>query len=171
MYLVTTLSFEDLGTLIRDKRVSVNNSELLIGYDAKTFSDYFTSRLGSKGYVVGISGRINKDTAAVFSRMDSEFIRGNKVIIEANIPGDVLRFKAESIRNVAEALVLGFSEESIFADLDAMQVSNTEDPLSVEVLCAPYISLGDKVRVSWLQHDEINFDVDGITFVKLFKEE
>lgn len=165
MYLITTMSFDELGRLIRDKRVSLDNSDLLVGYDAQTFSQYFTSRLGSSGYVVGLRGRINNTTANVFSKMDRDLNSGGRVILEAEISDDLLRFKVTDISRIAEAMEMGFPTSSIFEDLDTAQLT-TNDPAGIEVLCVPYISLGDKVRVTSLAGD-INFDIDDITFVEL----
>lgn len=166
MYLVTTLSFDELGTLIRDKRISLDNGELLFGDDIDTINEYFKERIGFDGYVIGLRGRINRASAGIFQKIDRRTMTGEHVIIEAEIDdNDVLRYNVNGINMVAQALSYGMSEDAIYDELDSAQLPPGASG-KVEVLCVPYIKGDAKVRVTSLS-DKLDFAVEGITYVNL----
>lgn len=166
MYIVTTLSLDELGTLIREKRVSLNNGRLLFGCDAETVDTYFKERIGYSGYVLGFRGRINKVTAGVFEQLDECVLDGSKVILEAEIDeDDMLRYRVKGIQQAADALCIGLTEDAVCEELDESEIVGDSSD-GIEILCVPYIKGDSKVRVTSL-NDELSFDVEGITFVKL----
>lgn len=166
MYIVTTLSLQQLGDLIRNKRVSLDNGRLLFGRDADAINTYFRERIGYQGYVIGFRGRLNNTTASVFKQLDNQVANGTHVIIEAEIDErDVIRYRVEGVDNAATALYYGMSEDTICTELDDARLGDTENG-DVEVLCIPYINGSFKVRVTSLS-DNLSFNVEGITFVKL----
>jgi len=166
VYIVTTLSLIELGTLIREKKVSLDNGKLLFGSDAEAINSYFKDRIGYSGYVIGFRGRLNNATAAVLRKIDNQVVSGNHVIIEAEIDeSDLLRYRVEGINNAATALFYGMSEDTIFNELDEAQLGFSETG-DVEVLCVPYINGASHVRVTSLK-ESLDFDAEGITFVKL----
>lgn len=166
MYIVTTLSHDELGKLIRDKKVSLNNAALLFGYNVDMLNKYFSDSIGYDGYVVGLRGRINPTTAEVFSNLDHDIEGKDRVILEAEIDeSDMVSFSVSGVSKAAEALAYGLPESDIREQLDGARDSvNNED--SVEVICVPYIQANGKVRVTSLS-DELDFNLEGITFVKL----
>lgn len=166
MYIVTTLSFEELGRLIRDKRVSVDNGDLLFGTNTETINSYFKERIGYQGYVVGLRGRLNSTSATIFKNMDQRTVTGEHVIVEAQIDeDDVLRYRVDGVNTAAQALQYGMSEDAIYDELDEAQL-RPGDKGGVEILCVPYLKGNPKVKVTSLK-EELNFNVEGITFVKL----
>lgn len=166
MYIVTTLSYDELGQLIRDKKVSLNNADLLFGVTTEGINKYFQERIGYSGYVVGLRGRLNPTTADVFAKLDRTVRGGERVILEAEIDeSDMLRYSVSGVNMAAEALAYGLPESDIYEQLDgACSPGNTVD--AVEILCVPYIQANGKVRVTSLTED-LSFNVEGITFVKI----
>lgn len=167
VYIVTTMSYADLGKLIRDKRVSLNNAKLLFGYSEEIIDTYFSERIGYSGYVVGLRGRLNPMTAEVFAQLDASVQRGERIILEAEIAeDDMIRYSVEGVNAAAEALAYGLPAEDIIETLDdAREPDKGKEPL--EILCVPYIQNNGRVRVTNLNDDNLTFDVEGITFVKV----
>lgn len=166
MFIVTTLSFEELGVLIRDKRVSLDNGDLLFGSNTDTIDGYFKDRIGYNGYVVGLRGRLNSTSATLFKNMDKRTVTGEHVIVEVPVDeDDVLRYRVDGVDTAARALQYGMSEDAIYDELDEAQL-RAGDKGGVEILCVPYLKSGSKVKVTSLS-EEIDFNVEGITFVKL----
>lgn len=166
MYIVTTLSFEELGTLIKTRRVSLDNCNLLFGSNVEPIDAYFKERIGYQGYVIGLRGRLNATSAKLFKELDKQTITGQHVIVEVEIDeDDVLRYRVAGINNAVQAFSFGMSEDAILDELDEAQVLPGQSG-GVEVLCVPYLNGASQVRVTSLS-DELAFDVDGITFVKL----
>lgn len=166
MFIVTTLSFDELGQLIREKQVSLDNGHLLFGASADVIDSYFKERIGYRGYVVGLRGRINPATAKVFSVMDRTVKTGGHVILEAEIEEqDMLRYSVDGISTAAAALAYGLPQDDVYEQLDeAMRKEASSD--GIEVICVPYIKANGKVKVTSLTED-LAFNVEGITFVKL----
>lgn len=166
MYIVTTMSLDELSSLIRDKHVSLNNSHLLFGTDSGLVSKYFKDRIGSDGYVLGLRGRLNKTTAHLFANMDTKVNDGRKVILEAEVDeDDLIRLDVSGVSTAAEALEYGLEADDVIAQLDEAQV-NAPGSSGVEVLCVPTIKANGKLRVTSLT-DNLEFNVEGIAFVKI----
>ena len=167
MYIVTTMSLDELGSLIREKRVSLDNGQLIFGQSEEAIDQYFKDRIGYNGYVIGLRGRINKASAEVFKQLDRGVSTGDKVILEAEIDeDDMIRYQVDGVTSAASALYYGMSVGDIHEQLDAARLY-TSDGNGVEVLCVPFIKSSARVRVTSLVEDDINFNVEGITFVKL----
>lgn len=166
MYIVTSLSYDDLGRLIREKKISLNNADLLFGVTSERINRYFQERIGYSGYVVGLRGRLNPTTARVFSSLDAAVRNGSRIMLEAEIDeNDMIRYSVSGVNVAAEALAYGLPESDVYEQLDEAR-SEASDSQAVEVLCVPYIQTKGKIRVTNLT-EEIQFNVDGITFVKI----
>lgn len=166
IHIVTTLTYDELGELIKNKKVSLNNGKLLFGHDTDTINHYFQERIGNQGYVIGLRGRINKMTADLFKQLDDGVMAGNTAILEAEVnEDDMLRYTIDGVGMAADALTYGLSEGAIYEELDRAQ-KVMEPPAGAEVLCVPYIQANGKIRVTSLVED-LSFNVDGIAFVKL----
>lgn len=166
MYIVTTLTFDQLGALIRDKRVSLDNGELMFGQSDQIVDQYFKEKIGYEGYVIGLRGRLNRTTADIFSKIDRGVTTGDRIILEAQVSDDdLLRYNIQGVTAAAEALSYGMGEEDVREHLDHAQVSDQKSR-SAEVLCAPYIRATGNLRVTSFGSD-IEFNVEGITFVPI----
>lgn len=164
MVVVTTLSYDELARLIRDKKVSLNNENLLLGDHYEAVQNYIQERLGGDGFVMAIRGRINPVSVGLLASLDKG-LRGNKVIIEAPVnPDDLLIFDVNGLAKAVEIINYGLPEELITEALDEAQTTLKED--TVQITCAPYISKKGKVRITSLNRDIDVGDAD-ITFVKL----
>lgn len=165
MYIVTTMSYDKLGALIRDRKVSLDNADLLFGYNTDAINKYFKDKIGYDGYVVGIRGRLNPYTAEMLESLDNTVRRGDYVLLEAEIDADdALCYSADGVTKAAEALFYGLPEDDVCGQLDS-----AEKPVdavdAVEFLCVPYIKSNGKLVVTSLT-EELSFDLEGIKFVK-----
>lgn len=166
MYIITIMSYSELGTLIRDKRVSLNNASLFFGYSEELIDKYFSERVGYRGYVVGLRGRLNRTTAEVFARLDTSVKNGERIILEAEIDeADLIRYTVNGISEAATAMTYGLSEEDIVNTLDSA-IETDNSCKAIEVLCIPYIKNNGHVRITKMNSDNLEFAVEGITFVK-----
>ena len=165
MLLVTTMNYDELASLIKNKSVILNNDGLIFGQDTEAVHSYLTERLGGTGYVVGIRGRINTASAKLLARLDRG-LAGNKVIIEATASEDeALAFTVKSIEEAIEIMTYGLPKEVLYDHLDNTQVSPGSTG-EVEIVCIPDIKKDGGVRITSLSRD-INIDAEGITIVKL----
>lgn len=164
MVVVTTLSYDQLATLIKDRKVSLNNDTLLFGEHYSTIQRYIKERLGGKGYVMAIRGRINPASVGLLSKLDPG-LKGNKVIIEAPVDqDDLLTFDVAGLDKAVEIINYGLPEELVEEALDEAQAAVSEN--SVQVVCAPYLHKTRNVRITSLNRDIDVGDAD-ITFVRL----
>lgn len=165
MYVVTTMSYDELGELIKNKSVSLNNDRLIFGQDAAPIKAYLTEHLGGPDYVVAIRGRLNKTSAQLLSQLDRGLL-GNKVIVEATISeSDSMAFTVKGMEEAADIISYGLPDEILYDHLDQAQVRPGESG-EVEIVCFPSIQQGGGIRVSSLSRD-ISLDASGITIVKL----
>lgn len=165
MILVTTLSYDQLGTFIRDRQVSLDNADLVFGTNTNSIKKYLSDRLGSEGYVMGIRGRINEKSVSLLSQLDAG-LQGNKVILEVNVNDeDVLSFDVQGLEDAAQILTHGLPEEILCDQLDS-SIIRPEEAKGVLVVCAPAVRRTSDIRITSLNRD-IDIDVEGITFVKL----
>lgn len=166
MHIVTTMSYDQLGELIRNKRISLDNADLLFGYSSDMLDEYFKQRVGYSGYVVGLQGRLNKYTADILQTLDAAVIRGNCVLLESEIESDdAVVYSAGSVGEAAEALYYGLPEEDIRWKLaDAESSTGAMD--GAKFLCIPYLQFNGKLVVTSLT-EELDFDVGGVKYVKV----
>lgn len=165
MYMATILSLNQLGSLIRDKKVGLDNGSILFGFDDSFIDDYFKSRLNSDTYVVGIRGRLNDAMGNLFKELDSSIIPQHKVILEAKISeSEVIRMKIPGLLKAAEMYEYGLGTDLVEEELD--EAVTTSDQQGVEVICVPLLTLQDGVRVTSFT-DKLKFEVDSVTFVAL----
>lgn len=165
MLLVTTLSYDQLGALIRNKSVSLDNDSLVFGQSSEPVRKYLMSRLGGTGYVVGIRGRINQKSAQLLSQLDRG-LQGNKLILEAPVSEDeAITFNVQGIEEAVEILTYGLPDEMLYEQLDSAIVPK-DDTSGVQIICVPAIEATGNIRITSLNR-EIEVDAEGITFVKL----
>lgn len=168
MVVVTTLSYPQLASLIKNARVTLNNEDLLFGEKVDTVEKYIEERLGSAGFVVGISGRINPASASFLSSLD-EGLAGERLILEASVnPDDMLVFDVARLGIVSEFISHGFPDEYIEEALDEAVSSVSNE--SLQAVCVPYIKKEGNLRITSPvpgRGDEINVSQANITFVKL----
>lgn len=167
MYIVTTLSYDQLATLIRDKKVSIDNANLIFGQFSTSVNKYLADKMGTPGYVIGIRGRINANSVNLLAQMDPG-LKGNKVVLEAQVSEDqTLSFSVNGLAEAAEILTYGLPDEDLFDQLDSSVVPSGTSP-GVEVVCTSTIQNVGSIRITSLNR-EISVDAEGITFVKLNK--
>lgn len=163
--MITTLSYEQLGAFIRDKQVSLDNASLIFGQNFEAVKHYLQERLGTDSYVMGIRGRINSDSVELLSKLDAG-LQGNRVIVEVNVPDDdIITFDAAKLDDATQIMMYGLPEEMAFDQLDASQ-SEQGKSQGIEVVCTPKLKRATEVRVTSL-HRDLNFDAEGITFIRV----
>lgn len=165
MLLITTLSYDEFGAFVKNSQVTLNNADLILGQNSEVIGKYIRDRLGSRGYVMGLRGRINKDSAEILSGLDSG-LEGDRFIIEVDVDDDdVLSFDVAGLEEAVQIMEYGLPDEMVYAQLDS---SLLEKPATdrVTVLCAPQIRKGKEVRITSLSRNAI-VNIEGITFVKL----
>lgn len=164
MVVVTTLSYDELSTLIRDKRVALNNDSLILPQNYEAIQQYIEDRLGSDGFVMAITTRIDQQSVDVLSVLD-QGLHGERVILEAPVDrDDLLVFDSAALRKVPEFIERGFSEDTVMQKLgEAERELNEEE---VQVVCTPCIKKTGRVRVT-SPYREVDLSATGITFVKL----
>lgn len=163
MLMVTTMSYDQLATLIRDRSITLNNDNLIFGQSTEVVGSYLRDRFGSSGYVVGIRGRINEKSAALLSQLDKG-LGGNKLILEAPVQEeDMVAFSVKGLEEAAELIAHGIPTEMVYDQLDS---SISTDETGVQIICVPEISRTNNIRITSINR-EISVDADGITFVKL----
>lgn len=166
MLLVTTLSTAQLADLVRNKRVSLNNEDLLFGEPIDAVRNYIEERLGGTGYVMAIRGRINPASAGFLSKLDKG-LAGERFILETKVdPDDLLVFDMGKLVKVAEFIAHGFPDEYITEAMDEAQ--EAADPSKLQAVCLPYIRKEGSIKITSL-NPQLNIDVSqaDITFVKL----
>lgn len=166
MLLVTTLSTGQLSDLVKNKRVSLNNEDLLFGKPTESVRKYIEERLGGSGYVVAIRGRINPASADFLSKLDRG-LKGDKFILETQVdPDDLLVFDMGKLVQVAEFIAHGFPDEYVEEALDEAQQAASDG--SLQAVCLPYIRKEGNIKITSLD-PRVNIDVSqaDITFVKL----
>lgn len=162
MYVLTTLSLDDLSHLIKNKKISTNNVDLIFGAEDNLVSDYLKQRLGYDGFVLGIVGQISNDTMEKLVSLDPE-LKNKKVALEIQIPeNDALFMSVEDLVEVADFIDLGLDPDDIIEQIDTaiqngMSASN-------KIVCIPYIPSDRAERVTSLTQD---IHIDNIAFVKL----
>ncbi len=167
MFVVTTLSYDQLAVLIRDKKVSLNNEDLILGERYEPIQEYIEERLGGSGYVMAIQGRINQASVGLLTKLDRG-LAGNKVIIEAPVnQEDLLVFDVKGLDKAIEIINYGLPDELVTEALDEAQTKLSDQ--TVQVICAPYLAKSSNVRITSINR-EIDVAGAGITFVRLKKE-
>ena len=118
MYIVTTLTYDQFGELIRNKRVRLDNENLVFGQNYEAVHQYIVEHLGTPGYVIGIKGRINKYSAELLSILDGGLF-GNKIILETDVnEDDMLIFSVDKLSVALDILQYGLPDESVYNQLE-----------------------------------------------------
>lgn len=162
--IVTTLSYDQLSVLIKEKKVSLDNENLILGACYEEIQAYVKERLGGTGFVMAIRGRINPVSVRLLAALDKG-LRGNKVIIEAPVDDDdMLTFDVTGLDKAVEIINYGLSKELVEEALDEAQESLQEG--AVLVACTPCIRKCSNIRITSLNR-VVDIDDADITFVKL----
>ena len=134
---LTTLSLDDLSCLIKNKKISTNNVDLIFGAEDTLVSDYLKQRLGYNGFVLGIIGQISNATMEKLVSLDPE-LKNKKVALEIQIPeNDALFMSVEDLVEVADFIDLGLDKDDIIEQIDtAIQNGTTA---TNKIVCIPYI--------------------------------
>ena len=165
MYFVTTLSYDQLATLIKDKRVCIDNADMVLGQFSSAVNRYLTERMGSAGYAIGIRGQITPASVNLLAKMD-QGLNGNRVVLEAEIDeSQTLSFDVAGLAEAAEILAYGLPDEDLFEQLDSSITPSGSSP-GIEVICIPAIEKIGSIRITSLNR-EIDVKAAGISFVKL----
>lgn len=163
MLMVTTMSYDQLAALIKNRSISLDNDNLIFGQSTEIVGSYLRDRFGSPGYVVGIRGRINEKSAMLLSQLDRG-LGGNKVILEAPVEeDDMVVFNVKGLEEAADLIAHGIPAEMVYDQLDS---AISHEATGVQVICVPEIARSSNIRITSLNRD-ITVDAEGITFVKL----
>ena len=162
MYILTTLSLDELSSLLKNKKLSTNNVNLFFGAEGNIISDYLKQRLGYNGFVLGIVGQISNDTIAKLTGLDPE-LKNSRVALEIKIPeNEALFMNAEDLFEIADFIDLGLADEDIVEQIDtAIRNGGTTKN---SIVCIPYIPSDKAERLTSLTQD---VQIDNIAFVKL----
>lgn len=159
---MTTLSLNDLSVLIKDKKISTNNVNLIFGSTVNFISEYLKQKLGYNGFVLGIIGRISNETVSTLLNFDPK-LKDEKVVLEIKIrDDDALYMDINSLLEIADYIDLGLSDEDIIEQIDTA-ISNGS-AASSSLVCIPYINCNDAERVTSLSKE---IQIDDIAFVKI----
>lgn len=162
MYVLTTLSLDDLSHLIKNKKISTNNVDLILGTEDNIISDYLKQRLGYNGFVLGIVGQISNDTMDKLISLDPE-LKNRKVALEIQIPeNEALFMDTNDLVEVADFIDLGLDADDILEQIDTA-IRNGKTATN-RIVCIPYIPSDSAERITSLTQD---IHIDNIAFVKL----
>lgn len=164
MLFLTTLDYNQLGELIRSRRLSLNNVDLLYDRgDTTVIADYLKSKLGYDGFVLGIRGKLNAASVELMSQLDPE-LHGDKIVMELTIPEDsALVFDVQEFIEALISIDSNLPDEEVIEQLNiALEMGST--PGSVKLLCIPFLTKESKIRITSL-HEPV--EVEGMSFVKI----
>ncbi len=163
MVVVTTLDYDQLTTLLKEKRVSLDNETLLFGRPYEAIQKYIEDRLGGKGYVVAIRGEINPKYVKMLKALDPG-LKGERLILEAEIrQDDMLTLDAASLQKAVEIINYGLPDDIVEETLDEAVERGPEAKL--QIIVAPNIQNNGSIRITSLGR-EIYFEGHEITVVK-----
>lgn len=165
MFIVTTMSYDQLGTLIRDKEVSLDNDSLIFGQTFDAVRNYVQERMGSPGYVFGVRGKLNKTSIELLTKMDKA-VRSHKLLLQADVKEeDAIRFSVQGLAEAAKILAYGLPDEMVNDQMDSAIISEDSEP-AIEIVCVPSINNTGNIKITALDRN-IEIATEGITFVKL----
>lgn len=162
MQILTTLSLEELSILLKEKKMSTNNTNLIIppGTDSSQFVDYITDKLGYKGFVLCIIGEISEENLRKLYGLDPA-LSTNKVAMEIKIKeSDALYLDSKEIEAAIECIDLGLDPEDIVEQLD-LAVKNGKNA-SEQIVCIPFIQEPQAEKITALTQE---IRVDNMKFV------
>ena len=164
MLFLTTLSYDQLGELIRSRRLSINNIDLFYDREDTTIlANYIKSKLGYDGFVLGIRGKISPESVDVLRQLDPE-LAGDKVILELTISDDsALVFDIKEFIGALMSIDSHLPDEEVIEQLNFALEAGSSAP-GPKLLCVPFLSKDGRIRLTSL-NDEI--EVEGMSFVKV----
>ena len=165
LYILTTLSLDELSSLLKDKKISTNNVDLFFGAEGSIISDYLKQRLGYNGFVLGIIGQISNGTISQLTGLDPA-LRHSKVALEIKIQeNDALFMNIKDLMEVADYIDLGLDAEDILGQIDtAIQHGSAA---TNSIVCIPYIPSDKAERLTSLTRD---VQIENIAFVKVSEQ-
>lgn len=161
--IITAISYEELSKLIKEHKVYLNNEKLLFGKSSRDLSDFIKAKLHSDGYIVGIHGRTNKNTFELMEKLKGTPDGMTMIEAEINV-SNVIKFKANTLAEVIDAIRFNKDKELII-QLAEEALARSETSKGITVICAPFIELDNKVKIS--SKNNLQFEGDSITFVKI----
>lgn len=168
MYMLTTMTTRQLGCLIRDGKVALNNSNIIFGESGDYLDEYFRNSTGTDEYLIGFRSPLSEKVVPAIQALDPRITDDDIVIIEIEVEEkDVTSYALENVMRAASLFQYGFDQSDVIDEMDLAREVDTKNRF--DILCIPYIKLGDigkKIRVTTL-HDELTFPIDEITFYKL----
>lgn len=168
MLIVTTIALDQLSHLIKDKTVTLDNSNLIFGRSYDGVAKYLEEITGTGGYVLGIRGKINNNSAALLSKLDKG-LSVNKLLIEANVDdNDVIAFDVSRLEEAVDILSYGLPLETLYEHLDnsIIEVNKGQKTKGVQVICVPSLNVGSDIKVTSL-NSKLSIDAESITVVNL----
>ena len=171
MTILTTMKLEDLGILISSGHIELNNSDLFFGYSIDRIDEYFSQRVGNDGYAIGICGKITETTAEILKSLDSDLLTGEHIILEAQFnEDDCVLFDVSGINDAMDALSYGLSDEEI---IEQLNLSISREPVAgrINVVCVPSIRRVGHIRIHRFGDEEMEIQVNDISFVKFDKND
>lgn len=171
MYLLTSLSFEELGKLVSEKRIELNNSKLFVRPTVQEVDDYFRA-LECGGYVLGIGGlRMSPKSVAAIKKLTKS--TKETVVLEVEVDTkEGTKFSLDGIDKVTEYISCDMDSADIVKALNEAKVSDSPTGKSVDIVCYPTITNVKKVRIACLdpEFDSLVVDCSGVTVVDMTKE-
>lgn len=162
LYILTTLSLDELSYLLKQKKVSTNNVEFISDQEGALISEYLKQKLGYNGFVLGIVGQISLKNIEKLKELDPE-LNDAKVALEIKIPdNEAIYMNENDIIEVADFIDLGMDSEDILDQIDTA-ITNGEGTTN-NFVCIPYIPREHTKRLTSLTQD---IQIDNIAFVKV----
>ncbi len=168
MQILTTLSLEELSILLKNKKMSTNNVNLIIPntIDSSQFVEYIKDKLGYDGFVLCIVGEISEENIRKLYGLDPE-LSTNKIAMEIAIKeSDALYFDSEELIAAIECIDLGLDPDDIIEQLDlAVKKGSTA---SEQIVCIPFINEPQAEKITALTQE---IKIDNLKFVYINKEQ
>lgn len=162
MQILTTLSLEELSTLLKEKKMSTNNTNLIIpsGTDSSQFVDYITDKLGYKGFVLCIIGEISETNIRKLYGLDPA-LSTSKIAMEIKIKeSDALYLDTKELKAAIECIDLELDPEDVVEQLD-LAVANGKNAAE-QIVCIPFINEPQAEKITALTQE---IRVDNLKFV------
>lgn len=172
MYLLTSLSLTQLSRFIKDKKITLRNTDLFIQPNSEGVTKYFDTLMGNNGFVLGIAGvPLDEKTLAMFKELTKD---PDMVVLEVTInPKDAEMFSINGLDKVAECVYYDMSQRDIVEHLNAARLpaevaSSCKRPV---IGCIPLLTGDFKIRVAAVDPEvALEVTAQNITVVRVNKE-
>ena len=167
MYILTTLSLTELSILLKEKKMSTNNVNLIVtpNIDSSQLVEYITDKLGYQGFVLCIVGEISDENIKKLYGLDPE-LSTDKIAMEIKIrESDALYFDTTELSTAIECIDMGLDPDDVIEQLD-LAVKKGENA-SEQIVCIPFIQKPQAEKITALTQE---IRVDNIKFVYVNKD-